>query len=400
MDRKEEGVKTGADRKHSCMTGKRLLFVCNDYIGKNMAGPGIRYLEMAHSLTEIGYEVAILSRYIQKDFSDNNLIFLGKTSFINLLKWINWSDVIIQVGRPVAMFLSAILRKKTLFDQYDPVVFEILEDKGIAPQKKVILKLLWLIRQRLILRFGKGFIVANERQKDLLIGQLSILGYIKKLHDINIIPFGLPDAEPVKTCTVLRGHKIKDSDFLLIWGGGIWGWFDPFTLLRAMSRIKKQRDDIKIYFPGITPPNPDSRKIAIIERFINEAKELGLLDTCVFVNRDWTPYEERVNYLLEADAGISLHNDNLETRFAFRTRILDYIWAGLPIITSKGDSWADIIENKGLGITVPCGDDASLTDAIIKMADDATFRMHCSKHIKVVANEYRWSKIVERLQSV
>ncbi len=56
----------------------------------------------------------------------------------------------------------------------------------------------------------------------------------------------------------------------------------------------------------------------------------GALGTSVFFNPDWVAYEDRGDYLLEADAGVSTHFAHIETEFAFRTRILDYLWAGLP----------------------------------------------------------------------
>lgn len=382
------------------MTKKRFLFICNDYVGENMAGPGIRYWELAHELSNKGHQSVILSRHIQKGFTSNQLVYLGNISILNLIKWIKWADFIIQVGRPYPMLITAILKKKAIFDQYDPVIFEILECKAYKLSeriKKNILIHLWKIRQRLILRVGYKFLVANEKQRDLLIGQLSLLGYTKKLHNIIILPFGLPSKPPIKSNSFLRGTKIRETDFLIVWGGGIWDWFDPFTLLIAISKIKSQRDDIKVYFPGIAPPSPDTKNSLLINKFLNKAKELDLLNSYVFVNTEWTPYEQRANYLLEADVGISLHYDTIETRFAFRTRILDYVWAGLPIISSKGDSWAEIIELKGLGLTVPSVDVDSVVEAIIKMADDTKFRNLCRNQIKMIAEEYKWSRLTERL---
>ena len=70
------------------MTKKRFLFICNDYVGENMAGPGIRYWELAHELSNKGHQSAILSRHIQKGFTSNQLIYLGNTSILNLIKWV------------------------------------------------------------------------------------------------------------------------------------------------------------------------------------------------------------------------------------------------------------------------------------------------------------------------
>lgn len=365
-----------------------------------MAGPGIRYWEMAKALKRKGHEAVILAKHIESGFSSNDVTFIGKTTLLNLITWTWRADSVIQPGRPLSILLSCLFRKKLIFDQYDPVIFEFLERNPISLQgriRKRLMLLLWKIRQRIILRFGDIFLVANEKQKDFLIGQTAILGHARKLASIIVLPFGLPEAGPIKKRSVLRGTKVKDTDFLLVWGGGIWDWFDPFTLLLALAKIQAQRDDIKVYFPGLMPPSPDSRAMSVVETFLSETKRLGLLENAVFVNAEWTPYDQRADYLLEADAGISLHKNSLETRFAFRTRMLDYLWAGLPIIASQGDSWADIIEKQSLGITMEPGDVDAVMSAITNMADDAAFRSECRRRAQKIAGEYRWDHLVEAL---
>jgi glycosyltransferase involved in cell wall biosynthesis len=380
---------------------KKILFVCNDVIGTVMAGPGIRYWEMAHALERKGRETAVLARHLESGFSGRHGVFIGTASFSNLIRWIRRADYVVLPGRPLSILLSLFFRKKLFFDQSDPVIFELLEMKAASLKehiRKKLMLLLWRIRQRIILRSGDAFLVANEKQKDFLIGQLTILGYTNKLDTVTVLPFGLPDSKPVKTRPVLRGTKIKDTDFLLVWGGGVWDWFDPFTLLRALAMIKTQRNDIKAYFPGLRPPNPDSRKMVLVEQFLAKAGRLGLLDSSVFVNTGWTPYEQRADYLLEADAGISLHKNSIETRFAFRTRMLDYLWAGLPIISSKGDDWADRIHALQLGHTVPCGDVEGVAQAILRMASDKLFRTQCRNNIQSIAREYTWDSLAEKIR--
>jgi len=378
----------------------KLLFVCNDFIGNAMAGPGIRYWELARALARKGHEVVILARHLESDFTSDQVTFLGKSSFQNLLRWIYRTDCVVQPGRPLSILFCILFQKKVVFDLYDPVMFEVLNLKALCFRekfKKKLMVLLWKVRQRIILRFGQVFLVANEKQKDLVIGQMLILGYANKLDSITVLPFGLPDSVPVRNRSVLRGNTIKDTDFLLVWGGGIWDWFDPFTLLQALSVIQAQRDDIKIYFPGVQPPNPDSKKMAIGKGFLAEANRLHLTGKTVFMNDEWTPYDRRADYLLEADAGISLHYDSLETRFAFRTRMLDYLWAGLPIISSTGDCWAGVIEQYGLGITVPPEDVDALVAAIMRMAGDIPYRERCRSQVIEAARAYRWSTLAERL---
>ena len=52
---------------------------------------------------------------------------------------------------------------------------------------------------------------------------------------------------------VLSG--IAPSDRLLLWGGGIWNWFDPLTVIRAVGRLAEVRDDVAALFLGMKHPS-------------------------------------------------------------------------------------------------------------------------------------------------
>ena len=48
---------------------------------------------------------------------------------------------------------------------------------------------------------------------------------------------------------------IGPSDRLLLWGGGIWNWFDPLTVIRAVGRLAEGRSDVKLLFLGLKHPS-------------------------------------------------------------------------------------------------------------------------------------------------
>jgi hypothetical protein len=96
-----------------------------------------------------------------------------------------------------------------------------------------------------------------------------------------------------------------------------------------------------------------------------EAERRGLTGTTVHFLEQWVPYAERHNVLLDAAVGVSIHGDHVETDFSFRTRVLDYLWAGLPVVTTGGDAMAEIVQRHGLGIVVPPGDADALAAALV-----------------------------------
>ena len=220
---------------------------------------------------------------------------------------------------------------------------------------------------------------------------------LKKM--IDVVPFGLPDIKPIHNREVLKGKidGIGKDDFVIIWGGGIYNWFDPLTLIRAMAEIGEDRDDIKLFFMGVKHPNPKVRKLQLADETVELAKKLNAYNSSVFFNPGWVEYESRQNYLLESDVGIITHPEHIETRFSFRTRILDYLWTGLPIISTKGDYLSELIEKNGLGITTRDGNTSDVAKAIIKLADDKEFYTRCVSNIESIAKEYTWEKICQPL---
>lgn len=137
--------------------------------------------------------------------------------------------------------------------------------------------------------------------------------------------------------------------------------------------------------------------MSMTEQAVDLARELGLEGRTVFFNPGWVPYAERAAYLLDADLGVSCHFDSVETRFAFRTRLLDYLWAGLPIVTTGGDVLADLVEERRLGRTVGAGDVAAWVEAVEALLDDREVYDAARRNVEAVREDFAWPAVVEPL---
>ena len=124
------------------------------------------------------------------------------------------------------------------------------------------------------------------------------------------------------------------------------------------------------------------------------ADALGLTGTHAFFNDGWVAYDDRQNFLLEADIGVSTHLDHVETAFSFRTRILDYLWASLPVVATAGDAFAELIEARRLGLIVPPGDVDALEDALFTLLTDEDLAQECRTNAAGIAPEYRWGRVL------
>ena len=228
---------------------------------------------------------------------------------------------------------------------------------------------------------GDFFLCASERQRDFWLGSLSHAGRVNPaVYDddptlrslIDVVPFGLPPDPPQGAGHALRQHfpAIGADDPVVVWGGGVYDWFDPISLVRAVERVRASVPDIRLVFLGMANPNPGIPEMDRAVELRRVSDELGLSGSTVFFNDRWVPYQAWGGYLLDADIAVSIHLDNLETRFSFRTRILDYLWARRPMIVTAGDALGDLVAEEGLGITVRAGDVDAIAQALTRLLSD------------------------------
>ena len=387
---------------------RKLLIVSSEVVSKEMAGPAIRVLNFARVLSE--YMDVVLAIPNEVNLPEQEFKILQYKNDNSLRDIIKDMDIVLSGGTTFIKYPSIKNSDKFLvMDIYDPYNLATLAEYRDEPiDKRLSVHKLVYYNLNEQLHYGDFFICASERQRDFWLGMLAALNRVnpysynedstlRKM--IDVVPFGLPDNKPIYTKEVLKGkvEGIKKDDFLIIWGGGIYNWFDPLTLIKAMAEISKIRDDVKLFFMGVEHPNPEVKKLQLVSKTVNLAKKLGVYDKNVFFNFGWVEYDERQNYLLESDAGIITHPEHIETRFSFRTRILDYLWAGLPIISTKGDSLSDMVEKENLGITVREKNIGDLVTAISKLADDKDYYGKCVQNIENIAKEYTWEKVCEPL---
>ncbi len=77
--------------------------------------------------------------------------------------------------------------------------------------------------------------------------------------------------------------------------------------------------------------------------------------------------------------------------------MLDYFWAGLPVIATRGDVLADLVEADGLGATAPAADDEALAGAMVSLLGDPPPSMQPLRAFAAMAPALRWSRVVEPL---
>lgn len=173
-------------------------------------------------------------------------------------------------------------------------------------------------------------------------------------------------------------------------GRRVYNWFDPVTLVHAVAALVPEHPRLKLMFMGTKHPSLDDLSTTVLRQAIATADGHGLLGRHVFFREGWVPYEQRGAYLSDADIGVSTHFLHAETAFSFRTRMLDYLWAGLPMVSTEGDEFARLIAADELGAVVPATDVPALTAALRRLLDDPAASADAAARVRALAPDYFW----------
>ncbi|MBC7760638.1 MAG: glycosyltransferase family 4 protein [Candidatus Saccharibacteria bacterium] len=389
---------------------RRVLVISGDPIGVKLAGPAIRAWSIAEALTA-KHEVTLMSLTLVEDIpAPFALVSVREGDDHAFSAWERWADVIIFQGHAMEFFEALQTTKKIVVaDIYDPMHLEQLEQAREFPadvwDERVMIGTVVLNQQ---LERADFFLCASDRQRLFFLGQLAALGRINPANYaddpdltglICVVPFGLSRTAPVHERDVLKGQRdgIAADDKLLLWSGGLYNWFDPKTLISAVSLLSSTRHNIRLFFQGTQHPHPGVPEMAIVSQSRALAASLGALETTVFFNDSWVDYADRQNYLTEADVGVSTHRAHIETTMSFRTRILDYLWAGLPMVVTEGDVFAELIADESLGIAVPADAPELLAAALERALFDQEFIAQCRANIARVRERFYWDRVLRPL---
>lgn len=389
----------------------RVLVVSAEPVGDAMAGPAIRALELARVLA--GHCHVTLAAPAPSRLEDSRIELLEASTdhFDRLLAALRAHDVVVAQQLP-AQLLRYVQRLPIRYvaDLYNPLMIEMLEalaDAGASREQSLTRRLTRTVFAQCA---AADFVIcASERQRDLWLGGMGLSGLIdleSYRHDrtyrtlVDVVPFGVPERPPVHRRSVLKGvwPGIGSDDRVLIWGGGIWRWLDAVTPMRAVERLAAEGRRVHLFFLGVERPGADRHVIPSgAEQALAYARQRGLEGTFVHFNHDWVPYADRESFLLEADIGISAHHDHLETRFSFRTRVLDYLWAGLPMVLTRGDSMAELVERRALGATVAPEDGEGFAAACAELLEDDDARARTAARVRETASSFRWEEVARPL---
>ena len=384
------------------MTG-RVLLVTEEPLRARLAGPAIRALELARTVAEVA-EVDLVS--LTACERTDGAVRLGYAATSTLRRLVAGAGAVVLqgdvLGRQPWLARTDV---PIVVDAYDPFHLEQLEqarELGEPRRRAVVRDTVRSLNRQL----GRADLVlaASGRQRDLWLGHLAALGRVNPVtYDddpqlrrlLAVVPFGVPAGRPAPAAAPPPG--IEAGDRLLLWGGGLYDWFDPVTLVRAVAALVPAHPRVRLLFLGTRHPGAGAVGGATEAATRRVAEELGLAGRQVLFADGWVPYDERAGWLAAAEIGVTTHLPHLETEFSFRTRVLDYLWAGLPVVTTAGDAMAELVAAEGVGAVVPPRDPAALAAALDGLLADPASLSAAAAASARVAERYRWPLVAAPL---
>ncbi len=213
------------------------------------------------------------------------------------------------------------------------------------------------LENRLLLR-GDGFSTPSRRQTAAVLGELLLLGRTGFNGESGIALHPIPHCADGFNPAGQRGTQ----EFTVVSSGSFNVWFDEETLFRGLEYAMGKNSSISFLSTGGSIPFSPGKYLNFQEmvkgsRYGSRFSLLGWVDTA-----------RLKEVYSQASAAIYTDMPSPETFLGARTRALDWISRGIPVVCTAGAEISEDIERYRLGLVVPQLNWKELGESLLKLA--------------------------------
>jgi glycosyltransferase involved in cell wall biosynthesis len=375
--------------------------ICPEPVRRVTAGVGTRFVALAEVLRDAGHAVtlAIPNRPAEADAVGEgvSVVVAAPDSLGAQAEGHDW---VLLHGHLGNHYLSQRDDLPVVVDLYDPFLVENLHyhrELGFDPYRTD--HATW----KLQLGRGDFFLCSSEEQRLFYLGWLGAMGRVNPLaleedptlcRLIRELPFGVPSEAPVAAPSRSRILAGVGEDQPVLYYGGIYDWYDPGVVFEALPALLEADPRTVVVF--VDHPHPGETPLAVAAAARRLAQERGWLGGAVRFE-PWRPFNRRFEIPLASDLAVVTHRPGLEADLSLRTRMVDLLWLGLPVVATEGGAMARVIDQVGAGATVRPGDATGLAAAIRRLLDSPSAREEAAAAGRSWAAGRRWREVARPL---
>jgi hypothetical protein len=208
------------------------------------------------------------------------------------------------------------------------------------------------------------------------------------------LPDGIPDRDPPAERDEVAG--IPADWAIVLWWGGAWPWLDLDTLLAARAALGKV--PLAVVVPTAPrPAGPGAADGRLTKADLRAAqRRFELAPPQLFALDQWLPYDQRHRLLHRTSLIAALDRPLPAATLGLRARVMDGVWAGVPLLVTRGGESARLVEDNHWGAVVPAGDPerlAAVLEVVLAEREQLRFRAN----LAASRERWRWTTLAEPL---
>lgn len=243
---------------------------------------------------------------------------------------------------------------------------EVLGDALPADDAETHMVHVWKLLMDALLQ-GDRFSALSERQRYALLGQLGCAGRLNQFtaetNLVEAIPYGiLPDELPPMEEPAAQP---ENDNFELLWCGSFNTWMDVPTFTRGVIGALSANPAIRLTVLGGQIPAYNE---VSYQQFLSAIKQAGLEGAITLLN--WQPLEAIQKLYQRAHLGLSIDRYTYEAELGSRTRLVNFLAAGVPVASTVVTELSCELRDAGLLLPFEVGNADSLTQTLLAAAAD------------------------------
>jgi glycosyltransferase involved in cell wall biosynthesis len=369
-------------------------------------GTGMRYWGLAVGLKANGVDVTVgvHHSFPQKISEHEGVKLLNWQLDDDFIKLINSYDSVVVsycAGEPSEFIAKNINDNvQLILDAYVPIYIEVSARDSADVTTEYMNYMTGIQGFNKVLKRGDFFLSANPAQDMFYSGVLSALGIINphsyRQQRILSTPFGIHRKSIDSKVNPYKDLGIQDNGFVVLWFGGIYPWFHIQEYLDSIDELSSDKKIKFVFVGGKNPFNPNPDLSRQYDTAVSFAKQAKLLDKQVFFV-DWVDFDTRIDWFHHADVVVSLNQPGDENKFSWRTRVMDFVWGEVAIITNGTDPLSEELLDNDAAMRIDNLSKEDITEAIIALKQQPKKLKTIRANLLDIKEKYYWDVTTKTL---